>query len=122
MKYSLLLSALSVLFLGCSKDEAEDTEAPSITITAPTNNQSLPAGEVHVKGMTSDNAYINQAHVEVYDGAGAEVIHVHIHPATKNYAFDQTFTAQSGKSYKIKVIAEDPSANSSTKQIDITCN
>ena len=122
MKYSLLFSVLSVLFLGCSKDEAEDTEAPSIIITAPTNNQSLPAGEIHVKGTVADNAYLNQVHVEVYDGTGAEVEHVHIHPATKNYAFDQTFTAQAGKSYKIKVIAEDPSTNSSTQQVDITCN
>ena len=123
MKYSLLISVLSVfLFMGCSKDDAEDTEAPSITITAPTNNQVLSAGEVHVKGSIADNAYINQVHVEVYDGTGAEVVHVHIHPATKNYAFDQAFTAQAGKSYKIKVVAEDPSANSSTKQVDITCN
>ena len=122
MKYIILLALLSTAFSSCSKDDAEDNEAPSITITAPTNNQSLPAGEVHVKGTIADNAYINQVHVEVYDGAGAEVEHVHIHPATKNYAFDQTFTPQAGKSYKIKVIAEDPSANSSTKQIDITCN
>ena len=110
------------MLFSCGKDGAEDKEAPSITISSPTNNQSLPAGEVHVKGTIADNAYINQVHVEVYDGTGAEVIHVHIHPATKNYAFDQTFTAQAGKNYKIKVIAEDPSANSSTLQIDITCN
>ncbi|WP_276500904.1 DUF4625 domain-containing protein [Terrimonas pollutisoli] len=122
MKYSLLISVLSVLFLSCSKDEAEDTDAPSITISSPTNNTVLPAGEVHIKGTIADNAYINQVHVEVYDGGGTEVVHVHIHPATKNYAFDQTFTAQAGKSYKIKVIAEDPSTNSSTRQIDITCN
>ena len=122
MKYSIFLSVLGVLFLGCGKDDAEDNEAPSITITSPTNNQVLPAGEIHVKGTIADNAYINQVHVEIYEGNGSEVIHVHIHPATKNYAFDQVFTAQAGKGYKIKVIAEDPSANSSTKQVDITCN
>ena len=122
MKYSLLISVLSVFFLSCGKDEVKDTDSPSITITSPTNNQVLPSGEVHVTGTIADNAYINQVHVEVYDGAGAQVVHAHIHPATKNYAFDQTFTAQAGKSYKIKVIAEDPSANLSTKQVDITCN
>ena len=122
MKYSILAFLFGIMLFSCGKDGAEDKEAPSITISSPTNNQSLPAGEVHVKGTIADNAYINQVHVEVYDGTGAEVIHVHIHPATKNYAFDQTFTAQAGKNYKIKVIAEDPSANSSTLQIDITCN
>ena len=122
MKYSILAFLFGILLFSCGKDEAEDKEAPSITITSPTNNQSLPAGEVHVKGTIADNAYINQVHVEVYEGNGTEVIHVHIHPATKNYAFDQIFTAQAGKNYKIKVIAEDPSANFSTQQIDITCN
>ena len=122
MKYSIPAFLSGILLFSCGKDGADDKEAPIITITAPTNNQSLSAGEIHVKGTIADNAYINQVHVEVYEGSGAEVIHVHIHPATKNYAFDQTFTAQAGKNYKIKVIAEDPSANSSTQQIDITCN
>lgn len=122
MKYIILLALLSTVFYGCSKDDAEDKEAPSITITSPANNEVLPAGETHVKGTIADNAYINQVHIEIYDGAGAEITHIHIHPASKNYAFDHAFTAQAGKNYKIKVIAEDPSANSSTKQLDITCN
>lgn len=122
MKQLFLCSLACFLLISCSKKNEDDKEAPVVTITSPTNNQVLPAGEIHIKGTITDNVYINQVHVEVYDGVGAQVVHVHIHPATKNYAFDQTFTAQAGKSYKIKVIAEDPSANLSTKQVDITCN
>lgn len=122
MKHTILPALLSIALFSCGKDGAEDTEAPVITIISPANSQVVSAGEIHVKGTVSDNAYISQVHVEIYESNGTEVTHVHIHPATKSYALDQVFTASAGKSYKIKVIAEDPSTNSTIKQVEITCN
>ena len=54
--------------------------------------------------------------------SGAEYLHVHIHPESKSYAYNQTFAVEAGTSYKIKIIAEDPSANSASKQVEVSCN
>jgi hypothetical protein len=71
----------------------------------------------------TDNQYISKVHIEISDlTTDAEYLHVHIHPASKSYAYNQTFAAQSGTSYKIKVIAEDPSANTFSKQVEVSCN
>jgi len=62
-------------------------------------------------------------HIEISNlNTGAEYLHVHIHPTSKSYAFDQLFTVQSGIEYKIKVIAEDASANTFFKEIEISGN
>ncbi len=101
----------------------DDKEAPGITLTTPVNNQVLTPGEIHIKGTVNDNQYIDQVHIEIsHLNTGVEYEHVHIHPATKFYAFDQTFTVQSGINYKIKILAEDPSANTVSAQVEVSCH
>ena len=123
MKQLFLCSLACILLISCSKKNEDDKEAPVVTITSPTNNQTLPAGEIHIKGTITDNAYINQVHIEISNlNTGVEYLHVHTHPTSKTYAFDQTFTVQQGIAYKIRVIAEDPSTNTSSGQVEVSCN
>lgn len=123
MKQLLLLLFGFVMLASCSKKKSEDKEAPVVTLTSPANNQSFPAGEIHIKGNITDNEYISQVHIEITNfNTGAEYTHVHIHPTSRSYAFDQTFTLQAGISYKIRVVADDPAANTSSSQVQISCN
>ncbi|HKZ64967.1 MAG TPA: DUF4625 domain-containing protein [Chitinophagaceae bacterium] len=125
MKQLLILPVISILFCSCSKKSDEkDDEVPGITHTSPVNNQVFPTGQtINIQGMVTDNQYLSQVHIEITDlNSGAEYLHVHIHPATKTYAYNQTFAVEAGTSYKIKIIAEDPSANVSSKQVEISCN
>jgi len=123
MKQLFLCSLACILLISCSKKKEDDKEPPVVTITSPTNNQVLPAGEIHIKGTITDNVYINQVHIEISNlNTGVEYLHVHIHPTSKTYAFDQIFTVQSGIDYKIRVVAEDPSTNTSLGQVEVSCN
>ncbi len=123
MKQSLLFLVSCVVLASCSKKKSDDKEAPVVTLTAPANNQSFPAGEIHIKGNITDNEYISQVHIEITNfNTGAEYTHIHIHPTSKSYAFDQPFTLLPGISYKIRVIADDPAANTSSSQVQISCN
>jgi hypothetical protein len=118
---SLLLLLVCVVGFACSEKENNDKEAPVITLTSPTDNQVVSAGELRVKGTVTDNAYISQIHVEVHNAANAEVLHVHIHPTSKSYALDQPVTLQAGTNYKIKVIVDDPAANTAIAEVDVVC-
>ncbi len=123
MKQLLLLFLGCVLLVSCSKKGDDDNEAPVITLTTPSNNQVFSAGEIRIKGTITDNAYIGQIHVEIYNNdTGVEIAHVHIHPASPSYALDHPVTLQSGIDYKIKIVADDPAANTTSKQVEISCN
>lgn len=123
MKTLYFFPIACILFLSCSKKKNDDKEAPVITLTTPSNNQVLTPGEIHIKGTINDNQYIDQVHIEISNlNSGVEYEHLHIHPASKTYAFDQTFTVQAGINYKIKIIAEDPSSNPASAQVEVTCH
>ena len=122
MKQLLLILVGCVTLASCSDKENDDKEAPVITLTSPSNNQVFNAGEIRIKATITDNAYIGQIHVEIHNDADVEVDHVHIHPTSKSYALDYPLTLESGVDYKIKVIADDPAANSSFKEVQISCN
>ena len=124
MKNYLLI--LLVLFTCCSKRPKadKDYDPPVIILTTPTNNQVFTAGQdMMISGLVTDNKYILQLHIEITNLITAEAyLHVHIHPASNVFNFNQSFTVQAGISYKIRVIADDPSANSSAKVIEVFCN
>lgn len=123
MKQMLLFLLSYVALISCSNKENDDKEAPVITLTSPTNNQVFNAGEIQIKATITDNAYIGQIHVEIYNNdTETEIEHVHIHPTSKTYALDHPFMLESGTNYKIKVVADDPAANTSSKQVEISCN
>jgi hypothetical protein len=113
-------------FLSCSKDSTtdKDREAPVILLNRPVDAQSYSAGQpIVISGSVTDNKFIKEIHIEVTDlTTAAEYFHVHIHPDAATSSFNQAITAQAGISYKIRVIADDASSNSSIKQVTVTVN
>ena len=122
----LFVLYLSLMLIACSKDPAEDQDkqAPVLTLTTPTNSQVYSAGQnIMISGQVTDNKFIKEIHVVITNqSTGYEYLHVHIHPNTNSFTFSQSYAAQTGISYKIDVIADDPSANSSAKTVQVSCN
>jgi hypothetical protein len=122
----LFVLYLVIILAGCSKGSTKekDYEAPVVTVTTPTNNQAFTGGQsIMIAGTVTDNKYIKEIHIEISNLADAtEYLHVHIHPDASSFTFNQAFTIQTGIAYKIRVIADDGSANSTAKSIEISCN
>jgi hypothetical protein len=93
-------------------------------LNTPLDNQVYTAAQnIMVSGTVTDNKYIQQLHIVISDfGSGEEYLHVHIHPASSSFNFNQSYTPTHGVSYKIQVIADDPSANTSGKTAIVSCN
>ncbi|MFI5130766.1 MAG: DUF4625 domain-containing protein [Chitinophagales bacterium] len=125
MKRSFIPYLLFIL-AACSKDPGsqKDYDAPAITVNTPTNNQVYNSGQnIMITGQVTDNKFINQIHVVITNlGSGLEYLHVHIHPNSSSFNFSQSYTAQAGISYKIEVIADDASTNSSATSVQVLCN
>lgn len=120
-------TAILILFcFSCSKSPGDDkdTQAPVVTINTPTNNQVFTGTQtITITGLVTDNKYIKEIHLEITNLAtGQEYLHVHIHPDTSTSSFNQNFTVQPGITYRIRVIADDPSTNSSTQKVEVSCN
>lgn len=119
-------SILIVFAIACSKGSGKekDYEAPVIMLTAPADNQVFSGGQsIMITGTVTDNKYIEEIHIEITNLANAiEYLHVHIHPGTNTFTINQAFTIQAGIAYKIRVIADDASTNSTVKSVDISCN
>jgi hypothetical protein len=114
------------ILIACSKNAAKDKDydPPVLTLTTPANNQVYVSGQnIMVSGSASDNKFINQIHVVITNLAtGVEYQHVHIHPNSNSFNFNQPYTAQSGITYKIDVIVDDASSNSTAKSVEVSCN
>jgi Bacterial Ig domain len=125
MKRSFVLYLLFIL-AACSKGSGKDKDydPPVLTLNTPTNNQVYTAGQnIMISGSASDNKYINQIHVVITNLAtGTEYLHVHIHPNSSSFNFNQAYAAQAGITYKIDVIVDDASSNSTAKSVQVSCN
>ena len=117
---------LLLILAACSKDPGteKDYDAPVLTLTTPTNNQVYTSGQnIMISGQVTDNKFIKEIHVVITNlGSGTEYLHVHIHPNGSSFGYNQSYTAQAGIFYKIEVIADDASANSSGKSVQVFCN
>jgi hypothetical protein len=120
------LPYLLVFLVACSKGSSNDKDydAPVLTLNTPLNNQVYTAGQnIMIAGQASDNKFINQIHIVISNLAtGAEYLHIHIHPGSSAFNFNQPYTAQAGISYKIDVIVDDASTNSTAKSVEVSCN
>jgi len=125
MKRSFILYLL-LFFAACSKNPGtdKDYDAPVLTLSTPTNNQVYTSGQnIMITGQVTDNKFIKEIHIVITNlGSGAEYLHVHIHPNTNSFNYSQSYTAQAGVFYKIEVLADDPSANSTAKSVQVFCN
>lgn len=125
---SLLLAAV-VGFSSCAKGggsntEEKDTTNPVITIQSPTNNQAVNAGEIiRVLANGSDNTKLVQLHIHITNKSdGAILRDVHSYPGEKTGIVRDSFPAQGGITYLIKVIAFDASQNLGTSQVEVPVN
>lgn len=121
-----LIIFLLLTGLACSKKGAaeKDYDAPVIVISTPTDNQVFTAGQqMQISGSVTDNKYISQIHIEISNHqTGEEYLHVHIHPASSAFNFNQSFTVNGGIQYRVRVIADDPSSNSSVSSVTVSGN
>ena len=116
-----IVAALALVFLfSCNKD-AGDTQKPVLVLNTPTGNQTFPGGTVvTISGMASDNDELHEVHVYVINkNTDSEILHFHEHADAKTYNFTQTFTAQAGVTYKIKVEADDHVGNTTDIEIEV---
>lgn len=115
-----------LLMAGCSKnsDDKKDTEAPAVTLNTPFNNQIFNGSQsINIAGLVTDNKYIKEIHIEVTNlNTAEEYLHVHIHPDSYTSSFNQSFYLQRWTSYKIRVIADDGSSNSTIQKVEVICN
>lgn len=124
MKRTIFPYLLLLLLAACSKDPVKDIIAPVVMLNTPVNNQVYTAGQnIMIVGSASDNKFINQIHIVITNLAtGSEYLHVHIHPNTNSFTFNQPYTVQAGTAYKIEIIADDASTNSTTRSVVVSCN
>jgi hypothetical protein len=121
-----LLPYLLFMLLACSKGSGKDKDydAPVLTLNTPVNNQVYTSGQnIMISGQATDNKFINQIHIVITNLAtGTEYLHIHIHPNGSAINFNESYTAQAGISYKIEVIVDDASTNSTAKSVQVSCN
>ncbi|WP_121356758.1 Ig-like domain-containing protein [Flavisolibacter nicotianae] len=126
-----ILLLFTCLFFACSKngstigtENTKDTTAPAITITSPTNNQIFSSGQtIQVTASATDNNKVSELHIHVLNKeTGALLRDIHSYPDAKTGTVQDAFTAQTGLSYIIKIIAFDPSQNLATAQVDVSTN
>jgi hypothetical protein len=118
-----------VVFSACSKDNngentngnTKDTSPPEITIVSPTNNQTFTAGQtIQTTANATDNVKVTELHIHVIDKATGNLLRdIHSYPSAKTGTVQDAFTAQAGLIYTIKIIANDPSQNLTSAQVEV---
>ena len=116
----IIVAFAVLLFFACSKDGG-DTQKPVVVLNTPTGNQTFPGGTVvTISGTASDNDELHEIHIYVINkNTNSEILHFHEHADEKSYQFNQTFTAQTGVTYKIKVEADDHVGNTTDIEIEV---
>ncbi|RYY62792.1 MAG: DUF4625 domain-containing protein [Chitinophagaceae bacterium] len=117
---------LALTLASCSKNKSESTDRdnPVITLTSLSDEQVFTGSQtINITGTVTDNRYIKEIHIEISDlDSGEEYLHVHIHPASASYNYDQPYLLTAGNNYRIRVIADDASTNSSVRSVNVRCN
>ncbi|MEO8403603.1 MAG: Ig-like domain-containing protein [Chitinophagaceae bacterium] len=119
-----------ILFLfsltACSKNKSgsDDHQLPVIQLTSPTNNQVYTAGQsINITGTITDNDKIAEIHVHISNNTTAQLLEdIHRFPTSGSYSLNESFTAQTGISYKIQLIAIDKSANQQIQTVMVSAN
>jgi hypothetical protein len=127
------LSAVTVVIVisACSKGTngendangtTKDTTGPVITIVSPTNNQTFTTGQtIQTTANATDNVKVTELHIHVIDKTTGNLLRdIHSYPDAKTGNVQDAFSAQAGLTYTIKIIANDPSQNLTTSQVEVS--
>jgi hypothetical protein len=127
------LSAVTVVIVisACSKGTngendangtPKDTSGPVITIVSPTDHQTFTAGQtIQTSANAIDNVKVTELHIHVIDkSTGSLLRDIHSYPGAVSGTVQDAFTAKTGLTYTIKIIANDPSQNLTTSQVEVS--
>ncbi|MET0393669.1 MAG: Ig-like domain-containing protein [Chitinophagaceae bacterium] len=114
------------LIAACSKKDgtAADTAVPGVVINSPANGQVFTGGAtVTITAAITDDTRLTEVHVHILDNTTSQLlIDIHRYPNTAAYTLNETFQAQSGINYTIKVIAVDRSGKTGTQTVLVSVN
>ena len=112
--------------MGCSKKSTSNTDntPPVITIISPLNNQHFNAGEIiQTTANVTDNDRITELHIHVNNATtGILLRDIHSFPGQSTSTVQDSFAAEAGISYTIKIIAYDVAHNLATAQVNVSVN
>jgi hypothetical protein len=123
MKFKFLIaSALLIsVFAACKKDDDKDSKAPVVTISSPTEGESI-SGEVHIEFSVTDKS-LHELLVTVTDDATGDTLYMpaedpEVHDLT-SYDFHDHFTptVAAETNVTLNVLAEDHSDHATTKTL-----
>jgi hypothetical protein len=110
----------------CSKKSggSKDTLPPVITIVSPLNNQAFASGEIiQITVNATDNDKVIEMHIHVTNKTtGILLRDIHSFPGQSSGTVQDSFTAEAGITYTIKIIAKDPAQNLTASQIEVSAN
>lgn len=126
MKTVCIVCVAILLSLSCSKNssEAGDKDPPVIQIISPADNHVFLAGQtIQTFADVTDNVKVSELHIHINDNSnGIRLRDIHAYPDNKNGTIQDSFPAQAGMSYNIKIIAYDPEYNMATAEVNVTVN
>lgn len=126
MVRNVFIISLFFLLPACSKNKggSDDKQLPVIQLSSPANNQIFTAGQiVNITGTITDNDKIAEIHIHISNNNTAQLLEdIHRFPSAASYSLDESFTAQTGITYKIQVIAIDKSGNQQIQTVMVTAN
>lgn len=122
----ILCTLLVLLMAACSnKDGREDDDIlPTVILVSPTNGQQFTAGAtVPITGTITDNNSLAEVHVHISNAANNQLlIDIHRYPGAATYALNESFQAQAGINYQVRIIAVDKSGNQALQTVQILVN
>ena len=120
-----LLTAF-ILLAACSKkpDGSKDNTPPVITIVSPSNNQVFTTGQIiQITVNATDNDKVIELHIHVTNKTTSTLLRdIHTNPGQSSGTVQDSFTAEAGITYTIKIIAKDPAQNLTTIQVEVSAN
>ena len=119
-KLTFLITS-SILLAACTKRTVaeNDNTPPVIAIISPLNNQHFNAGEIiQITAEASDNNKVIELHIHVSNTAtGILLRDIHSYPGKSNATAEDSFAAETGVNYTIKILAIDAAQNQSSAEV-----
>lgn len=126
LRTSSLLLVLFFSLTRCSKSGSseKDNTAPTIALTSPTAGQIFNSGQtISISGNITDNAKLVEVHIHITNKTtGKLLVDIHRYPGASNYALDETYIAEVGIQYNIRILAKDNSGNEGNATVDVSSN
>lgn len=107
-----------------TEGDGRDTTRPIVVIVAPISTAPVNAGDkIRIEATATDNVKLTELHIHVTNAiSGAILRDIHSYPGQPTGVVKDSFPAQGGLIYQIKIISFDPSQNLGSAQIQVPVN